>query len=374
MKNLVTKSRYLSLVVLLLSMTVAVTSLYIYNGTRIQAEEFALGKENTSRSESWDGVPFTGHNIADISAIVRYYSSPDLKKQTTIAWFGNSQLHTLNQFKPGEHLAPYWLRLLAPCQNCMVPLGLSLANANPQEVFVLSQYVAKKVPLSAIVLEIEFMGFREDGLRGDFSKIASADLVNALHAYPVGKDLASLVGGGTEKHDGEEKKSELDSVLQQETENFLSRKLGEIWPLWKDRVNLRTSLLGGLFNFRNFVFNISSQSQRKIIKPRYLRNMRALEDMLASCRDANIPVVLYFAPIRQDKPLPYDKTEYAHWKEQVDFLAKTYLASSINLEKLVPPENWGSNFGLDIDFMHFQEPGHKMVAEALYPLIQAKIK
>jgi hypothetical protein len=374
MKNFVTKSRYTQLVALLLSMMVALSLLDTYNARRIQADEFALGKESTTRSESWNGVPFTANTIDGTYEMVRHYQNTDKNKQTIIAWFGNSQLHTLNQYKHGEHLAPYWLRKLAPCQDCLVPLGLSQANINPQEMFVLVQYVAQKVPLSAIVLQVEFMGFREDALREDFSKIASNDLVNALHAYPVGKELATLAGGGTEKDDSDEKKSGLEGVLQEEIESFLSRKLGEIWPLWKDRANLRTNLLGDLFNFRNFVFNISSQSERKIIKPRYLRNMRAFEDMLATCRAANIPVVLYFAPIRHDKPLPYNKVEYAQWKEQVDLLAKAYSASSLNLEKLVPPENWGSNFGPDIDFMHFQEPGHKMVAEALYPYIQAKIR
>jgi hypothetical protein len=368
------KSRHISLVILLLSIAASLISLYIYDGRRIQADDFALGKENTSRTESWNGVPFTGHIIADIAAIVRQYANSDLKNQKIIAWFGNSQLHTLNQYKHGEHLAPYWLRKLAPCPDCIVPLGLSQSNVNPQEEFVLSQYVAKRVPLSAIVLQVEFMGFREDGLRGEYSIIASADLVNALHSYPIGKDLAILANGGTNKDNDNQEKSGLDSYVQLNAENYLSRRLGEIWPLWKDRVNLRTTLLGDLFTFRNWALNIRSTSVRKIIRPRYQRNMRALEDLLACSRVANIPVVVYFAPVRQDKPLPYDRTEYAQWKEQVELLAKTYSASLINLEKLVPPQNWGSNFGADIDFMHFQEPGHKMVAAALYPLIHEKIR
>lgn len=364
----------MALIVLLLSTMAALISLYIYDGRRIQADDFALGKENTSRTESWKGVQFTGHNLADISAIVRYYSSVNPKQQKIIAWFGNSQLHTLNQYKHGEHLAPYWLRKLAPCPDCVVPLGLSESNANPQEEFVLSQYVAKRLSLSAIVLQVEFMGFREDGLRDEFSEIISTDLVNALHSYPVGKDLAILANGGAKKDNDKKIQSGLDSGTQINVENFLSTKLDEIWPLWNDRVYLRSTLLGDLFTFRNWALNISSTSVRKMIKPRYQRNMRALEDFLACARDENIPVVVYFAPVRQDKPLPYDRAEYEQWKEQVELLAKTYSASIINLEKLVPPQQWGSNFGADIDFMHFQESGHKLVAKALYPLIQEKIR
>ncbi len=371
-------SQYKSLVALLLSVAVALVLLYVYNERRIQADDFALGKENTSRSESWNGIPFTEHNIVEISAIVRQYSmlqsNHNSKQQKIILWLGNSQLHTINQFKQGEHLAPYWLRKLAPCEDCLVPLGLSLSNANPQEEFVLSQYVAKRVALSALVLQVEFMGFREDGVRGEFSKIATPDLVDSLRAYPVGKDLALLASGAVGNDEDAKKKAGLDSVAKQDVEGLLTEKLGEIWPLWKDRVNLRSNILSDLFTFRNWALNISSASQRKVIKPRYQKNMRALEDLLASLRNANIPVVIYSAPVRQDKPLPYDGMEYAKWKEQVELLAKSYSATYVNLEKLIPPQNWGSNFGPDIDFMHFQEPGHKIIAKELYPLIQAKMK
>lgn len=367
-----------SLIIIILSIALALSFLYVYNGKRIQADDFALGKENTSRSESWEGIPFTGHNIDDIVAIAHHYSllksDPGPKQQKIIAWFGNSQLHTINQYKRGEHLAPYWLRMLAPCLECMIPLGLSLSNANPQEEFVLSQYVAKKIFLSAIVLEVEFMGFREDGLRSEFSKLASDDLIDSLRAYPIGQDLAALKTGTTEKENDVHEKFGIDSAPQQEAENFLSNKLGEIWSLWKDRVYLRSRVLSDLFIFRNLVFHISSQSERKIIKPRYVRNMQALEYMLSCCRNAKIPVILYFAPIRPDKPLPYDRTEYVQWKEQIELLAKKYSASSSNLETLVPPQHWGSNFGADIDFMHFQETGHKMVAKALYSIIQEKTR
>jgi hypothetical protein len=370
-------SKYKSLVTLLFSVVIALILLYAYNGRRIQADDFALGKENTSRSESLNGIPFTGHSIAEIYAIVGQYSllqsNQKSKQGKIILWLGNSQLHTINQFKSGEHLAPYWLRKLAPYEDCLVPLGFSLSNANPQELFVLSQYVAKRVSLSALVLQVEFMGFREDGVRGEFSRIVTPDLVNSLRAYPIGKDLA-LLESGAEGNGEDAKKAGLDNVAKQDVEGLLTEKLGEIWPLWKDRVNLRSNVLGDLFIFRNWALNISSASQRKVIKPRYQKNMRALEDMLASLREANIPVVIYSAPVRQDKLLPYDGVEYAKWKEQVELLAKSYSATYVNLEKLIPPLNWGSNFGSDIDFMHFQEPGHKILAKELYPLIQAKVK
>ena len=180
--------------------------------------------------------------------------------------------------------------------------------------------------------------------------------------------------GGDEGGEGNNIDSRSDGSAKQGIENFLSEKLGEIWKLWKDRGNLRSAFLGDLFNLRNGIFNISSASQRKIIKPRYEKNMKALDDLLAYTKASKIPVILYIAPVRQDKLLPYDQREYSQWKEQVQQLAKVYSATYLNYEGLVPSENWGSNFGEDIDFMHFQEAGHKIVAEEILSALQSRVK
>jgi hypothetical protein len=42
----------------------------------------------------------------------------------------------------------------------------------------------------------------------------------------------------------------------------------------------------------------------------------------------------------------------------------------LNLERLVPAHQWGSVRKGDIDFMHFQGSGHKLLADALHPEVQ----
>ncbi|MBU3564459.1 hypothetical protein [Polynucleobacter sp. MWH-HuK1] len=365
-------NQYKSFAILLLSIVLALIMLIYYEGKRIQAEDFALGKENTSRSEAMDGIPFTGHTLPEINAIVSHYSG-ESKQQKIVLWLSNSQLHTINQFKQGEHLAPYWMRNSPQCGGCFVPLGLSLSNANPQEEFILAQFVQSKLAVKALVLQVEFMGFRESGLRQDFSDIATDKFVNSLLTYSVGRELALLANNGKEV-ESEVKQGAYGESVDKGLEDLLSSKLGSVWQLWEKRGNLRASVLGDLFEFRNWVFNISSTSQRKIIKPRYEKNMKALEDMLARSKADMVPLVMYIAPVRQDKPLPYDRKEYSEWKIQIEQLANKYSAKYLDLEKLVPAEDWGSNFGEDIDFMHFQENGHKLLAKELLPVIQSNLK
>jgi hypothetical protein len=110
---------------------------------------------------------------------------------------------------------------------------------------------------------------------------------------------------------------------------------------------------------------------RKMIPARYARNMDALRVLLQDAQERKVHVITYIAPIRQDVPLPYDLAEYGKWKAVVEELSRTYSATHINLEKLVPGELWGSYVSNDVDFMHFRGQGHQMLAGALLPYVRA---
>ena len=78
--------------------------------------------------------------------------------------------------------------------------------------------------------------------------------------------------------------------------------------------------------------------------------------------------------------IPYVKTEYAGFKKQLQEVCEKYHAAFMNLENEVPPQYWGYKaapaFGraLEIDFMHFQYPGHVLVAKALQPQIEKLVE
>lgn len=159
--------------------------------------------------------------------------------------------------------------------------------------------------------------------------------------------------------------------MQQRVERWLDGRLSSAWALWASRSQIEGNTRIAIYYFRNWALGIKPTTIRKVIKIRYKRNMDAFRDILEDYKARRIPVVLYIAPIRQDKQLPYDQEEYRQWKEEVSSLSRAEGARLINLETLVPPGYWGSYHGNDVDFMHFQGPGHKMVAEALAPHVKA---
>jgi lysophospholipase L1-like esterase len=54
-------------------------------------------------------------------------------------------------------------------------------------------------------------------------------------------------------------------------------------------------------------------------------------------------------------------------------LASKYGAQFLNLETAVPPGLWGMYHKDDVDFMHFQGDGHRLLAQAIAPALRKAI-
>ena len=231
-----------------------------------------------------------------------------------------------------------------------------------------------KVPVNLLLVELVFDDLREDGLRSDFSEMLTPNFAAEFRRSSTMAE--SIVGRffSTSKGSEQEANDALSGTIQKPVERWLNARLSAVWGLWGSRPQVEGNVLLALYNFRNYVFGIKPTTVRRMIQTRYDLNMDALRDMLNDCRRRGIPVLLYIAPIRQDKPIPYDPTEYSRWKNEMIVTSKQYGAHLVNLEKLVPGELWGAYVGDDIDFMHFQGPGHRLVAEALLPHVKTMLE
>jgi lysophospholipase L1-like esterase len=124
---------------------------------------------------------------------------------------------------------------------------------------------------------------------------------------------------------------------------------------------------------------VNPSSKRKVIKGRYQDNMNALRATLELAKENSSHVLVYIAPLRSDVEIPYIKSEYDSFKNEVQMLTKELHAQFVNFEDLVPADLWGSKGGTtigektELDFMHFQAGGHTLLAnEVVKHLIQAK--
>jgi hypothetical protein len=363
---------------LFVACVIATIGLAWYGQQRIVAEDAALGSENTHSREEFLGHSYTASYVKEMMGVLEYEKTRSgvcpASHRKTILWLGNSQLHTVNQFKKGEHLAPYWLRQLSKSPECFVPLGFSLPNINFQEMMVVAIYAIRSLPMQGVVLSLVFDDLREDDLRTDFRPILDDEMRASLGEGRISRDMLRRIdeqksGTGSAANDN----SGLEGFVQKRFEDYLTERFGELFTLWTERPSLRAQVMTDLYFLRNTVLGIKPTSVRRMIPFRYERNMKALEALLVDLREQRIPVILYIAPIRQDVPTPYESAGYSRWKQEIDNLAKGHQAKLLNLENLVPDTEWGSYHKDDVDFMHFRGEGHQRLADAIAPVLRASI-
>ncbi|MDA7931145.1 hypothetical protein N9B34_02770 [Akkermansiaceae bacterium] len=339
---------------------------------RTNFDDIALGEETTNIIPIVDGHPIHGFYFGGDNSIETCLESLTKRhKDSVVLWLGNSQLHSVNQAGAGAE--PASAKLFRSLHGRLPPLlTMSQPNANLQEHYILFEYLRTYLDIDALLLPVVFDDLRETGIRSDLRKALWDPKSNAsISATNVGLNILNTTRDAGDFNNKQNKSDEISSSFQESSEEYLNGWLEQRSALWAARPEFRGRIMDGLYRFRNKVFRITPQSKRRQIPGRYTLNMQALEVLLKVAQDKMIPVITYIVPIRNDVQIPYEISEYVRFKEQVAILASETGATFVNLEDLIPSEFWGSTAsitggeGKDLDFMHFQEEGHELLAKAL---------
>ena len=123
-----------------------------------------------------------------------------------------------------------------------------------------------------------------------------------------------------------------------------------------------------MYLLRNSVFNIKPTSKRKLIPGFYEENVNSLQEIIELAKNNGIEIYLYISPIRNDVQMPYFYDEYKDFKLFVENIAIINKLNFQNFENIIPNNLWGTKPGTklytknEVDFMHFQGPGHKILS------------
>jgi hypothetical protein len=350
----------------------AIVLLWISSQMKIKFEEFALPEGTSSYFAEYDGHKIHGQGICDADDCIEGWRRRGSREAAL--WIGNSQVHAVNQFKPGqENAAPVLFRALNG--SGLDFLTFSFPNSNFQEYYVFFEYLRPRLNLKVLVIPVVFISFRETGIRDDIATaFMDPDVRISLKRTRIGERILKEYGSKESSQDAD--LAALRGTVQEHSERFLNSWLGNNWSLWEARPQVRGWLTISLYRLRNTVLGINPQTKRKMIVGRYEDNMAALEALVNHAITEKIKVVLYTAPIRRNVELPYVPEEYEACKNQVKELARKTGAIYADLESLVPGEFWGKkgstalNGTLELDFFHFQAAGHSILADALAELIR----
>jgi hypothetical protein len=342
-----------------------------FSGER-RFEEAALGTLTTGY-EAKGPTDLAIHTVKQKPIEINQMLASVSPEKETIFFLGNSQTHSINQWEKGQVNYP---QLLAKSTDRFNILCNSLPNATLQEFYLIAMWWMTQVPIDQLVIPVFMDDLREDGLRSDFiPAILDTGYELPEDGGPLEKKIASdllalrmpqetAVEGGNVS-----KKQTPQDYVEQELNNFLSAN----FEVWRNRPNARGDLFMQLYQWRNAIFGITASSKRKMIPNRYAANLEALDLLLEKCSTQGIQTIVYIPPIRTDVEVPYDLTDYSNFREDIERIALAHNSQFLNLENIVPGPLWGmkaSTTGDDepeLDFMHFQAEGHRILADALAP-------
>tara|TARA_B100000902_G_scaffold370021_1_gene394763 strand:- start:3267 stop:4394 length:1128 start_codon:yes stop_codon:yes gene_type:complete len=332
--------------------------------TNINFDELALGEETSSHFGKVENLYVHCSDKNDLDFCLDSYFKHGKKNDVTL-WLGNSQLHAINKFKNGQETATIKLHKLAKKYNIYL-ISVSQPNANLQEHFLLTAHLIKKLPVKHIILPIVFDDMREDGIRFSLKYLfQDQKTINLIKDYEIGKKLLSQYENLN--IDTNETKN-----LQDKSENYFDKKLSNVWSLWSERPQFRGDLFNFLYRLRNYVFQINPSTSRKILPGEYKKNFQALKSLIEISKKYKIKLIIYNVPIRNDVKIPYDHEEYNKFKKNLISLSNQNSFKFLNLEQIVPNNLWGKKASTtisknkELDFMHFKEEGHEILAKSLY--------
>lgn len=339
--------------------------------SELKLDELALGEDNKNFLGIENKNIIHCSDLRDLKDCSDSYKNIG-DKMPVVLWLGNSQLHAINQPKDDDEVAPLHLHRKLK-KFSMFTLAFSQPNANLQEHFLLYAHLLDKFPIQTLILPIVFDDMREDDLRPSIYNILDDEkTLEIINSTFTGKKLIYLKKKEKKDVVSNYKNFKDNSYYNNYFEKKINYQLGSFWSVWDNRDSLRGKFFSSLYKIRNTVFNINEKTTRKIIRGPYVKNLKALKDILDLSIEKKIKVLVYIPPLRNDIKIPYDVNEYSNFKVEVKSITDNYKFKFISFENIIQKEFWGFKNSTnlkkkkEIDFMHFKGEGHKLLSEALF--------
>jgi hypothetical protein len=347
-----------------------------FTDKKTKFEDLALAKGSVDLFDSYKGQKVHCTDFSEPNAEISRCLQGAQGNGNVILWFGNSQLHVINEYQKGESTATGLLHeRLSP--DGWYLMTVSQPNANLQEHLMLLAYLLPRVKPRMLLLPVVLDDFRENGIRDSLlTGLDDPAVIRSLSQSDIG---SRLLHGRQEsaKHGSEGgDMGALHNTLQERSEKLLTEWLDRHWKLWDARSEARGQIMNELYILRNLAFGINPTTTRRMIPSRFADNWAAMDATVNIAEANGVTTYLYIPPLRNDLVRPYDPKEYADFKARLfrEFANRPNVVVS-DLELVVPDKYWGVRGLLPngqpmVDFMHFTAEGHHYFADGIYQMIK----
>jgi lysophospholipase L1-like esterase len=292
---------------------------------------------------------------------------PDATKSPLVVVAGMSQMYAINDVQPGDQIISEHLDdLLA--KHGVRTFGLAAPNMNNEEALLLLMATLDnpKTKPTFFIYGVCFDKFRNMDLRPNFQRYLRNNSTLATRWREAAVRYQGRFPSASEKMLSSIKAVTATPDKKNVTfEDRIRDYTAQYIPLVASRQTLNATVNLQLFMFRNWVFNISPQSKRPILKSRYELNQEFLKMIAVIAAEEGVKPIFYIIPLNPLADTPYIPDQYATFKKWLQALCVKESIPFANFESVVPSQYWGEFMG-GPDFKHFRGKGHELTARAIY--------
>ena len=332
---------------------------------------FAVNSSSVDE-ERYEGRLFSGFStsLEELCAGARQWQAEGYR---VALWMGNSQLYSIVNYKPGEHLAVHYANAFAAKVGAKVRfVQLAEPNANLYELLTL--YLACRqhgfIP-DYLILGIVYKNLNDRGLRPTVAAWINTFSPGDLEALG---DAAQASAAHSESSQGTEPKTDIspamDKTLAIWIEGHLDASLAASWPVFKMRDQLRASIEASITRELASMLFAFSKNKRPVVRispDAQAWNMQAWARLMQATDGNRTKMFVYKVPHQPGlEPFYYVRADYDTFFTALATACATNHVHYADLELLVPSQEWrGYTQFHQPDCFHFQTEGHERLGKAV---------
>ena len=309
-----------------------------------------------------------------LTALAHYWSA--YPGRPRVIFFGNSQAQSMSlapgEAYPGPGEKTYFDHLAdrlsgTPPERLLYRLSagaLSYSEALWYTLYLLSQ---PEVKPDVLVLQLNYQAFYQGTIReGMYDLLAEPAFRDAVDATIASDpNLADTLRQAVSAYRAQAAKAKGQASVPggARLESAFRSRLDRL-PLFRARRDQKVELLGLLYRFRLYLLQLKPSTARSISGARLVRSRAALEAIARLCRDHQVRLVLFYAPLNPRVNLYQTAEDERSYHDFADDLARRYQLPLYNLENRIPAGLWGRYYNSP-DPLHLGREGHKLMADLL---------
>lgn len=344
-------------------------SMSYFSGS-FKADEVGLGRNTTSHIARFNGRRLSG--IAQAVDSVEYFMKQDQAAKTSriALWMGNSQLHSINHYAEGNHLAVEYVNMKLEKENeKMIAYQFSSPHLNLiEELLFVSEIHAKGIHPDLLIIPVTYRSFHFSTVRNELKNLTGYKQIEAIAQDQVLRNLYRY----EKESDERGKLASKEKTWQDRSEDAINNFLTTYIPLYGYRENTKSFISFFPLQVIHFFSDKTKDLNVKGKDETVALNKKALTALLDYARDHNMKVILYQVPHPQDPSFFfYNKEAYQAFFSDIQNISKTYSnVTFLDLSHIVPLDLWGmSNDGYK-DTYHFRDRGHQLLGDTIATTIK----